>query len=137
MTVTVRPARPASDLAAFPFVGLSRQHGRAFAMQLGADAFVVERDGTPVMMAGRWMAEDHQEIWMMHAPAMRDPFVLARALAVGRRDYLAPWAKEGPAMVSLVKQDNAAGHRLARLYGFVADGPHPDAPEYMLYRFKA
>jgi hypothetical protein len=67
--ISVRPARPASDLPFFAPVGLSRQHGRAFAMQLGADAFTIERNGAPVLIAGRWVQPDHQEIWMMHSPA--------------------------------------------------------------------
>jgi hypothetical protein len=133
--ISVRPARPASDLPFFAPVGLSRQHGRAFAMQLGADAFTIERNGAPVLIAGRWVQPDHQEIWMMHSPSLADPFVLARALAIGRRDYLRAWNRPGPVMISWVLETNRAGQKLARLFGFESCGPHDDAPGYELFVF--
>jgi hypothetical protein len=132
--LTVREALQ-SDLRRIPHELMSRQMGRVLAMQLGGEAFALERDGELVMAGGRWPLNGYAEIWLMTTPALENPFLLARALKIGRDQFLRRWNRPDMPLTAAVQDGHEPGLRLGRLAGFVDTGPHPEYPGCQLLVF--
>lgn len=124
--LTIRDAVP-SDLRAFAAGAISRQHGRAFSMQLGAQAWTLTRDGAPIAAAGFWPAEGYREAWFMVRPELRAKSVMPRAVAMIAERLAALYDPDLPTMAA-VQADNRGGRAIAGRLGFIDAGEHPLYP---------
>lgn len=122
----IREALP-SDLRAFGRGAVSRQHGRAFAMQLGGQSWTLTLDGRPIAAAGFWPDDGLREAWFMVSPALRAKSVMpaaVRMIAARLGDLYDPAI---PTM-AVVRNDNRGGRAIAGRLGFIDAGPHPMHP---------
>lgn len=116
-----------SDLRFFARRALTRAHGRAFATQLGGEAFTLTLAGAPIAAAGFWPMEGCREAWFMVTPALRRKSVLPAALRmIG--DVLAAHYDPDVPIVAAVQRENRGGMAFAARLGFIDGGEHPAYP---------
>lgn len=124
--LAIRDAVP-SDLRAFAGGALSRQHGRAFSLQLGAQAWTLTLDGTPIAAAGFWPGDGYREAWFMVRPELRAKSVMPAAVAMIARRLGELYDPDLPT-VAAVKAQNRGGRAIATRLGFIDAGDHPLYP---------
>lgn len=119
----IRDAVP-SDLRAFATGAISRQHGRAFSMQLGWQAWTLTLNGAPIASAGFWPDDGFREAWFMVRPCLRAKSVMPRAVRMIAERLAALYDPAIPT-VAVVMESNRGGVAIATRLGFIDAGPHP------------
>ncbi|RUV53834.1 MAG: GNAT family N-acetyltransferase [Mesorhizobium sp.] len=120
-------ARPSDLVALAGGRPLTRQHGRAFSLQLDGEAWTMTLDGAPIGAAGFWPADGFREAWLMLSPAFRKKSVLPAALRMVA-DHLQTHFDPVLPTVAAVDLDNRGGRAIATRLGFIDVGDHPQYP---------
>ncbi|RWJ33195.1 GNAT family N-acetyltransferase [Mesorhizobium sp.] len=120
-------ARPSDLVALAGGRPLTRQHGRAFSLQLDGEAWTLTLDGAPIGAAGFWPADGFREAWLMLSPAFRKKSVLPAALRMVA-DHLQTHFDPVLPTVAAVDLDNRGGRAIATRLGFIDVGDHPQYP---------
>lgn len=123
----IRVARPSDLVALAGGRPLTRQHGRAFSLQLDGEAWTMTLDGAPIGAAGFWPADGFREAWLMLSPAFRKKSVLPAALRMVA-DHLQTHFDPVLPTVAAVDLDNRGGRAIATRLGFIDVGDHPQYP---------
>jgi hypothetical protein len=122
--LVIRPALPSDlkDLAARALI--TRNHGRAFSLQLAGEAWTLVSGETPIAAAGFWPGDGFREAWLMVTPALRVKSVLPAAVRAIGAELQRLYDPKVPT-IAAVDQGNRGGQAIARRLGFVEAGEHP------------
>jgi RimJ/RimL family protein N-acetyltransferase len=123
----LRVARP-SDLQALAARALmTRQHGRAFSLQLDGEAWTITLDDAPIAAAGFWPADGFRESWLMVAAALRRKSVMPAAVRIMAEHLQTHFDPDLPT-VAAVDLHNRGGRAIVTRLGFIDVGDHPQYP---------
>jgi len=120
-------ARPSDLVVLAGARPLTRQHGRAFFLQFGGEAWTMTLDGLPIGAAGFWPADGFREAWLMLSPAFRRKSVLPAAVRMVSAHLQTHFDAQVPT-VAAVDLENRGGRAIASRLGFIDAGDHPLYP---------